>query len=246
MSKRKSVTPTFKELLADLKPMTFWEKADHLWTYYKEWLLVVLLVFIVVAFSATALMNSYKKSLLSGMLINVSMTQAGYNYMTEDYHTYLGATPVWEVVQLDTTNFSSLEDPTSMEDNYNKSLMLMARVSGQMLDYALLDKMALEFYATQEVFLDLREFFTEDEIAAMGDRVIWMQPEPEEGYTVEDYEPGELEPWAMAVNVSDLPFFQDNCSGETVYFTMSGNHPNMEAVRAFLEYLMAWESPENA
>lgn len=246
MSKRKSVTPTFKELLQDLKPMTFWEKVDHLWTYYKEYLFVVLLVAVVVAFSVTALANSNKKSLLSGMLINVSMTQTGYNYMTQDYHTYLGATPVWEVVQLDATNFSSLEDPTSMEDNYNKSMMLIARVGGQMLDYALVDKMALEFYATQEVFLDLREFFTEEEIAAMGDRVIWMAPEPEEGYTAEDYEEGELDPWVMAVNVSDMPFFRENCPGETVYFTMAGNHPNMEAVRAFLEYLMAWESPENA
>ena len=246
MSKRKSVTPTFKELLADLKPMTFWEKVDHLWTYYKEYLFVVLLVVIVVAFSVTALLNSSKKTLLSGMLINVSMTQVGYNYVTTDYHTYLEATPTWEVVQLDATNFSSLEDPTSMEDNYNKSMMLMARVSGQMLDYALLDKMALEFYATQEVFLDLQEFFTEEEIAAMGDRVIWMRPEPEEGFTVEDYEPGELDPWIIAVDLSDMPFFRDNCAGETVYFALSGNNPNIEAIRAFLEYLTQWKGAENS
>lgn len=241
MSKRKSVTPTFKELLQDLKPMTFWEKVDHLWTYYKEYLFVVLLVVIVMAFTVTTLVNSNKKLLLSGMLINVSMTQTGYNYMTEDYHAYLGATPVWEVVQLDTTDFSSLEDPTSMEDNYNKSMLLMARVSGQMLDYALVDRMALEFYATQEVFLDLREFFTPEEMEALGERVIWMQPEPEEGMEAEDYEEGELDPWVAAVDVSDLPFFRENCGeGETVYFTMSGNDPDKEATRAFLEYLMAW------
>lgn len=245
MSKRKGVTPTFKELMADLKPMSFREKLDHLWSYYKEYLFMALLVGIVIAFALSTLFNSNKKMLLSGMMINISMSQRGYNYLTQDYHTYLGATPVWEVVQLDTTNFSSLADPTSMEDNYNKSLLLTARVGGQMLDYALLDTMALEFYGTQEVFLDLREFFTPEEIEAMGDRAIWMQPEPEDGMEAEDYDEGELDPWMIAVDVSDLPFFLDNCGeGEKVYFAMSGNNPNKEAVRAFLEYVMDWKSPE--
>ena len=32
MAYRKKVTPTFRELLADLKPMTYGQKLDHLWS----------------------------------------------------------------------------------------------------------------------------------------------------------------------------------------------------------------------
>lgn len=242
MSNRKSVTPTWKELMEDLKPMTFGEKVDHLWTYYKEYLLVVFLVVVFIAFTTTAIVNSNRKSMLSGMIINISMSQKGYNYLTEDYRDYLGGDPFWDVVQLDPINFSSLADPTSSEDNYTTSMLLIARISGQMLDYALIDQFALEFYMTQDVFLDLTEFFTPEEMERLGERVIWAQPEPEDDADPEDYEEGELDAWAIAVDVTDLPFFQDNCGEEEkIYFTIAGNEPDMEGVRNLLDYIMAWE-----
>ena len=55
MSKRKSVMPTFRELMDDLKPMTFGEKLDHLWTYYKEYVFIALvLALLAVAACASA------------------------------------------------------------------------------------------------------------------------------------------------------------------------------------------------
>lgn len=243
---RKGVTPTFKELREDMKKMTFREKVDHLWTYYKEYLLIVFLVVLVVSFTVSMLVNTNKKTLLSGMMVNITISQRGYNYLSQDYHTYLDADPKWEVVQLDYTNFSSLADPTSSEDNYAASMLLIARVSGQMLDYALLDQFALEFYVNQDVFLDLQEFFTPEELEAMGTRVWWARPEPEDGYEVEDYEDGELDPWVVAVDLAELPFFQAHCPEEEhIYFAMSGNNPDMEGVRAFLEYVNNWQ-PETA
>ena len=239
---RKKVTPTFKELREDLKTMNFKEKVDHLWTYYKEYLLILVLVGLVVAFICSMIINSNKKILLSGMMINTTISQQGYNYMSQDYHTYLNADPKWEVVQLEYTNFSSLADPTSTEDNYNASMMLIARVGAGMLDYALMDQLALEFYANQEVFLDLREFFTEEELEAMGSRVWWAKPVPEDGLEEEDYEEGELDPWVVAVDLADMPSFQANCPEEEhIYFAIASNQADQEAIRAFLEYVAAWE-----
>ena len=239
---RKKITPTFKELREDMKDMSFREKVDHLWTYYKEYLFLVLLAVVFAAFIVSMIVNSKKSTLLAGMMINISISQEGYNYMSQDYQDYLGADPKWEAVQLDYTNFSSLADPTSAEDNYNASLMLMARVSGQLLDYALMDQLALEFYMNQEVFLDLQDFFAEEELEAMGTRVWWAQPEPEDGYDVEDYEEGELEAWVVAVDLADMPFFQAHCPEEEhIYFAVSGNNPDKEAIRAFLEYVNNWQ-----
>jgi hypothetical protein len=242
MSKRKGVTPTFKELVADLKPMTFSQKLDHLWSYYKEWLLIALLIAIVITIAVSSFINANKDYKFKGMMVNISMSQEGYRYMTDDFLAKIGTGDKNEAVVVDYTNFTDLADPTSTEDNYGASLLLIARVSGQMLDYALIDQFALEFYMTQDVFLDLTEFFTPEELERLGDRVIWAQPEPEDEEDAADYEEGELDAWAIALDVTDLPFFQDNCGEEEkVYFTMAGNAPDMEGVRNLLDYIMAWE-----
>lgn len=233
MKRKNTVVPTFKELLQDMKPMTFSQKLDHLWTYYKEYLLVIFLVALTISFAATVWINSGKKVLLSGMMVNISMSQEGYNYLTEDYFEKLEGEPKEEVVQMDYTNFEDLADPTNTEDNYSASLLLIARVSGGLLDYALMDKMALEFYLTQEVFLNLEKFFTAEELEAMGDKVIYAMQEND---TVR---------WPIAVEVSELPFFQEN-SGieEEIYFTLSGNNPDLEGVRGIWDHIHAWQSEE--
>lgn len=233
MKRKNTVTPTLKELLEDMKPMTFMQKLDHLWSYYKEYLLLVFLLAVVVGFSITAVTNSRKESLLSGMMVNLSMSQKGYNYLSEDYFQLLEGDPKKEYVMLDYTNFEDLADPTNQEDNYNASLLLIARVTGELLDYALVDKMALEFYLTQEVFLNLEEFFTAEELEAMGDKVI---------YAMQEFDSVR---WPIAVEVSELPFFQDNSpEEEEVYFTISGNNPDLEAVRGIWDHINRWQSSE--
>ena len=143
MANRKRVTPTFRELMEDLKPMTFWQKVDHLWSYYKEVLLVVLLVGILSAAVVSGYINANRQYLFKGMMINISMSQEGYRYMTDDLLAKLGDGSKNQAVQMDYTNFTNLADPTNSEDNYASSFLFMARVSGQMLDCAIMDKLAL-------------------------------------------------------------------------------------------------------
>ena len=239
MSKRKGVTPTFKELAADLKPMTFWQKVDHLWSYYKEWLLIALLIGIVITITVTSVINANKEYKFKGMMVNLTMSQEGYRYMTDDLLAKIGTGDKNEAVVVDYTNFTDLADPTSTEDNYGASLLLIARVSGQMLDCALIDQLALEFYLTQDVFGTLSTFFTQEQLDAMGDKVIYAKQEDDE-WADETYEP-----YPVAVEISQMQFFQDVApNNEKIYFVLSGNHPDLEAVQAFWDHLNAWEKPE--
>lgn len=230
MKRKKTVTPTFRELLEDLKPMRFTQKVDHLWTYYKEYLLIVFMVVLVVCVVGSSLINNSKEVLFKGMMVNISMSQRGYNYLTQDYLQAQGGDEDHQKVQIDYTNFTSLADPTSTEDNYTSSLLLMARVSGGMLDCALVDQLAFEFYLTQEVYGDLSVLFTQQELEAMGDRVIYaMQAE-------------ETVRWPVAIDVTDLEFFKDTApDNEKVYLVLSGNQPNLEACRSFWNHLHAWK-----
>ena len=231
MKSRKSVTPTFRELLEDLKPMSFTEKLDHLWTYYKEYLLIVFLVVLVISVTVSSTINKSKEILFRGMMVNISMSQQGYNYLTQDYLEALGGDEAHQKVQMDYTNFTSLADPTSTEDNYSRSIVLLARVSGGLLDCALIDQLALEFYMNQEVFGDLSTLFSQQELDEMGDRVIYAMQE------------GETVRWPVAIDVTNLEFFQDTApENEKVYLILSGNQPNLEVCRNFWNYLHAWKS----
>ena len=249
MKKRKGVTPTFKELLADLKPMTFSQKLDHLWSYYKEYLLVVFLIGIVIAIIISSILNGQKKYVFQGMIINISMTSEGYRYVTDDLLAELSDGSKNQHVLFDYTNFTSLADPTSGEDNYNATMVLIARVSAGQVDAALVDQLALEFYIGQEVFGDLRTCFTDEQLAAMGTDVwhLVMDDGVEEEEEDEEDEEDETDPEdpdkgiPMAICVSDMPFFRDCApNNEKIYLVVSANEPNREAVQGLWEHLNAW------
>lgn len=228
---RKKIIPSFKELKADLKTMTFPQKVDHLWTYYKYYLLIAVVVLVFVAAIITGIVNANKEVLVSGMLANVSMKQTGFNYLSEGYEEVLGATGN-QVVELTSTNFEDLETSEDVEANYNAAQILIARVSGGLLDYAIIDQMSFEFYLTQDVYLDLREFFTQEELQRLADADMLAYAKiAETGDT-----------WPVAVKITQWPFTQDNVKTQgEIYFIISGNSPDMEAIRGILEHMWAWE-----
>ena len=243
MSTRKKVIPTFKELREDLKTMTFREKVDHLWTYYKEWLIVVFLVAVALGSAITGYINNSKEVLVSGMLANVSISAEGKDYLENGYFQKVGGTS-GQVVELFTTNFQSMADPTSSEDNYMAAQGMIGRVSAGLLDYALLDDLALEFYITQSMFLDLTEFFTPEELAELAEKDMLI-------YALEGDMDGEgkyiegsaniEDRFPVAVKLKDTAFAQDALYGKDIYFIVGGNQPDLEAVRTMWEHMMTWE-----
>lgn len=221
----------WRRLLDDLKPMTWPERLEHLWNYYKEYLWIGLFVVIFVVIIVSGLVRKNTEVLASGMLVNIAIDQKGYNYLSTDYLAALGGEKGKQTVELDYTNFSSLADPTSSEDNYTKANILLARVSGRMLDYIILDEFAVRFYAGEEVYLDLREVFSEEELAELD--VFYAQEEGEERIPV-------------AIRITELPFVKDNITTEGhIYFALSGSTPRPEACRDVWNYLHAWK-PDSA
>ncbi len=222
-----------KKLLSDLKPMTWKERIDHIWTYYKEHaFFAAVIITIIVAFISGAI-NASKEVLINGMMVNISITQAGYNYLDRDYFEDLGGNKRTQVVQLTYANFSSLEDAVYADDNYSSAMKLVSLVSGGHLDYIILDQFGMEFYISQDVYLNLREFFTEEEMTGLESRLVYAQ---EEG--TEDRIP-------IAVDISDLAFVKENITTEgKTYFALGGNNPDLEMCRDVWNRLHAWKSNE--
>ncbi len=219
------------KLRAELKPMTFRQKVDHLWTYYKVFIFIFLFLCSPLFLLGTFLNRQSQDVLVSGMMVNLSVDPALMTYMTTDYALDLGATSEKQIAELDYANFGDLFDPQNAEGNYNQMLMLVSRVSAGTLDYMLLDQKAMEHYIVQEVYLDLREFFTPQELEALNaeGKVIYARQEDQE------------DKWAIAVDISDTAFVKDNVNSEgPVYFALSGNYQRPEICRNAWERIQNW------
>lgn len=225
-------TNFYKELQklgAELKPMTGRQRIDHLWTYYKEYLWPIAFVAVFVCAMIAGIVNSGKEVQVSGMLVNISIDQRGYDYLSTDYAEELGLQGK-QTVSLSYTNFGSLEDPNDSEENYYAAMTVVAQVSGAKLDYLILDDMGMKFYIGQDIYLDLREFFTEEELAQLEDRLIYAQAE------------GSDDRWAVAVDISELPFVRENVLSEgPIYFSLSGSTKRMDQCRKIWEYILDWK-----
>ena len=218
------------KLLSDLKPMTWRKRLEHLWEYYREYLWIVAVVVIFLCATVTSIINLSTDTVVRGMLVNIAIDQEGYNYLSEDYAEKLGVSK-GEKVALTHTNFKSLEDPTSTEDNAYAAMAVTNEVSAQILDYIILDQMSMEFYLNQGVYMDLEEFFTEEELAAIPRECL-----------VYGREEGSTDMWLAAIDISNLDFVKDNVTSEgATYFAISGSTQHIDACHDIWQYLHDWQ-----
>ena len=215
-----------------MKPMTGKERLEHLWMYYSEYLWIVAVVVILLGAVIGSTINLLTKTnVVTGIMVNFTITQEGHNYLAEDYAEKIGAKEGRELVNLEYTVFDLMSDASASEQSYYAAMTVVAEVSAQKLDYILLDKAGMEFYITQAVYMDLRNFFTEEEIAqfAAEDRLIYAQEE------------GETDKWVVAVDITDLAFVQDTVTSEgPIYFALSGSAQHIDQCRGIWEHINAW------
>lgn len=219
------------KLLDDLKPMSWKQRIDHIWTYYKEYIGVFsLLIFVCVGLISSAI-SAQRERVITGIMVNITMTQEGFNYLSTDYaeHLEIGKD---KDVKLEYTSFNDLETSTSEQDYY-AAMTVVAEVSAKKLDYMLLDELAMEFYAGQEVYMDLNKVFTEEELAEFAEKELLI-------YCMEEKD---QEAWPAAIKINDLAYVQDTVTSEgDVYFALSGSSEKYEQLRNVWEYIKNWES----
>lgn len=229
----KKLKAHFKKLRADLKPMTFKEKLDHLWSYYKEVLLVAGLVVLTICVMVSSIINMNTETLAYGVLGNVSCSAKGYSYLTEDYFAQITQNPKREQVVLDSIAF---EDPALAEDtdmNYQASMRLIALVSAKMVDYMFLDHYTMEFYISDDFYMDLRDLLSQEELEALESDFIYAQPE-----TFDEMFP-------VAIDVTELPYVKENIrTGDEdtrVYLAFAANTQRPETCLQIWERVKAWQ-----
>lgn len=221
----------FKKLKENLSKMTFKDKLIHLWTYYKGTLVILAVVIAICSIVVTCVQNKNTKTLMSGIAINVLLSEEGKDYVENVYFEQHKTGGREKVLYTETTH-DDFSNTASMENNYMALMSLMALSAAGDLDYMFLDDQAIRNLLVHQLFMDLREVYTEAELEALGDKVIWGDIGNEEDHTFMPF----------AINIEYIPFIAENADNVAdTFFAFVVNSPRLEETKAYLDFLLAWE-----
>lgn len=211
---------SFKELTAG---MTFGEKLEYLWTYYKWVLLVAGFAVMVIAIVITAMVNAQVKVLFSGALVNVTPSDEGQAYLTEQWQQTLGAEDKHDTVKLTSFTFRDLSSGEASEVEVTTAMRLYAMVAAQEVDYVITDDVGYHFYINHSTLSPLNTLFSPEELARIDLPIIYG----DDGAT------------PIAFDISQTAFAQ-SCSVRSgiVYIAFPGNTGRTSQNLPFLEYLL--------
>ena len=149
---------------AAFKALSFKKKLEHIWLYYKWFLISAAAVICVIVSIAGTVAENRKETLISGIFINNSTSQEGYAHLKDDYWQFRGGSEDQkaELVTGRTIHFDS--QPLSQEDA--ASFMIVASmIAARTLDYIITDEASLKYFEEQEITADLRELLPEETLA---------------------------------------------------------------------------------
>ena len=215
-----------------MKGLSFREKIVNTWYLYKLELGVMVLCLFALAAVVSSVINANTTLWLSGDVMNVNMSEEGMTYISTDYFASLGVPKFMNKVQVVDTMYSTSEKQ-DFEYNYSVSSQTVALVQAEMLDFQIINKPALEMFLSEDMYLDLREFFTAEELAEYEGKILYLEFE------------GSDDRMPVALDISDMPFIQDNVDGdEATFFVLIKTTPRKAELRNFWNYLWAWEKKE--
>lgn len=216
----------FRQLKIDLEPMTFSEKVDHIWTYNKE-LIIIVAVFAFLVIGLLVAFLTKPDVMFCGFLVNTELSEEGTAYLTSDYLNVLGGTGKQEVQQIsgvyNTTLSSAAEISKATRDQ------IVVYCTDASLDYVMGDKVVMEELMDPEICMDLRNFFSEAELAKWQDKLLITKLE--DGSDI-----------AYAVNISDTDFAKDCVTNrKELYICFIVNTKNVERCHDFWNYILNWK-----
>ena len=223
------------ELCRKLKPMTWQQRLDFFWSYYRD-IVAILLVLSIIPISLIYSVATKKDVLLAGYFVNLDMRGVGIDYLSGELLEKMGGDP--KTQRVDVSSIAFEENSPQPEYNYNTAMSVFGAIDGDVCDYMVMDTYALEFYMGDLIYMDLRLIFTEDELAEMGEKVIYLLDDET------------LERTPIALNVSEVKFVKDCVSipeKDAIYMAFVGPYEEAEQYRDLWEYLMDWPGiPEEA
>ena len=220
-----------QELGKTLKPMPWKKRIDHLWTYYKSVLVVIIVIASLISIIVTGVQNANRNILISGAMINTDTGADAQSYLTEQYKAKWLAAGVEGEAELTHVQFEDIETTTEVDFTYNMVTRIVAMTAAQELDYVIMNKLGLETYLGHDMFEDLSKILTAEELEQFADKLIYLNYE----------ETGETIP--VAVDLQGTTFADRFVKTDAPhYLAFVANTLRPEGCRDLWEYIL--ETPE--
>ncbi len=224
----------FQKLRRELSAMTFEDKIDHIWRYYKINLLLLVLIPLILIPIVTSIFRHEPEVMLRGNYCNVSLTEEGRTYVTTDYLSYKAVDTEEYTAEAEFTATAGLKMSSANAQGVDGGIAVVAEVAADLLDYIVCDEVALEFLCAQQSFLPVDQVLTQGQMDRFSDLI----------YTYTDEEFGDT--YMLALDVSELDFFRDNvtATGKCYFAFANKKNPDVSALQDLLSYLENWKGLE--
>ena len=227
-------------LRAAFRRMSFTQKLDYIWEYYKLPILVGLAALAALC-SVLHRQLTKKETVLSLALVNVDVGADLQKALTEDFLLWAEADPKkQEVTVYPDLYVSDNANAMNHEYAYASQMKLSGAVSAQLLDLALMNREAYDILSQKGFLLELsslaglpdalKPLLAENEVVLSDNalEVILGEAEEEERVTQRDIN---------ALAVEGLPLFQAAGFDGELYLGVIANSVRPDAAAAYLNYL---------
>lgn len=214
-----------RELKQTLATLSWKEKIEHLWIYYKHVLLIAGAIGFAIWFVIHIVASSNQVTLLTGTALNVYITDEGQTEIKQvltQNGQLEGEAFLDEFPYLD-TYFLELGFVDEQTATY-----LVTRISAQNLDYMLLDQAVLDVLGIN-YFIDMREIFPEEALARWP---LVYKEDPESGESI-----------PVGLDITQTAFAKEYLfQTGNLYMTATAGTIHQEAFAQLADYLLTWEA----
>lgn len=198
--------------------------------YLKDFILFAVVFGTIIAIMVTSLININTDVILYGVGVNMMLTDEGEKYITDDFFA-LHKTEGRQDIEYSTVVISDIySGEGDINATYYSGEGVVGQVAAKRLDYFMLNELGFNYFASQELYMDLREILTEDELKKYSDKIIYTQEEDSD----------EMLP--MAIDITDTDFIKyNNIATESIYIAFAGNAPHKELVHEFFNYVLSYK-----
>lgn len=213
-----------------LAPMRWSQRLEYIFSYYAEIAFVLCIAGVLITVLLVSVLKDRSEVIFGGAFANTDINREGYAYLTDGVMTLLHGDPETQKVALSSTAFKETPDAGNINGLYNAAMKPVAQADEGTVDYIVMNESAMMFYMPQYVLADLTQVFSEEELAQMGEKVIYLEL-TEEGIRC-----------PVAVRVDSLAFFRDCVDvREPIYLGFVDGGKRTEKYRIFWEYLKSWD-----
>lgn len=257
---KKTWKEVIREELKKLSGLSWGERAEYIFTYYKLLFVVIAMVVIGIYIGVTVYHNLHQKDVVQVYLINSGTSAFSSEEVAARFEEYIGGLKADEVITIDDS--ISLKPNDMSEYGMAAQMKIVAATGSGGMDLLITDRETFESFQKQGYFMPLDQVFSKEELEQWTGRLAYREePQPpvletEDPYAVstaiytleetaasyqEALPDGTESCYGVRVEDSIVLASNDAFSGSAAYAAVLANTTRLERSADFIRFLLTQE-----